>query len=358
MFTTEIRLEQTDAAAGAILGCAVGDAIGLPYEAHSKRRGIRHLGEPSRHRFIFGRGMVSDDTEHTCMVAQAFCACPNDPKGFARELGRRLRWWLLGVPAGIGSATLRATLKLWLGFSPSRSGVFSAGNGPAMRSAVLGALIDDIEKLRLFVQAGTRITHTDPKAYYGALAVALAAWCTKRGLNSPTEFFTKYRELGPDHTSKEFDTLLMKIEASVLASESTELFAEQLGCRRGVSGYVYRTVPVVLHCWLSHPRDYRSAVTTMIRCGGDTDTTAAIMGAISGSGLGRSEIPKEWLDGLWEWPRSVSWMKRLAETADQAARSESPVRPPSVVPLIGFARNAVFLAAVLVHVVRRLLPPY
>jgi ADP-ribosyl-[dinitrogen reductase] hydrolase len=227
-----------------------------------------------------------------------------------------------------------------------------------MRSAVLGALIDDVEKLRLFVQASTRITHTDPKAYYGALAVALAAWCAKRGLDSVTEFFTRYRELGPEHTSKEFDTLLMKIEASVLAGEPTELFAEKLGCRRGVSGYVYRTVPVVLHCWLSQPGDYQSAVTTMIRCGGDTDTTAAIVGAISGSGLGRIGIPQEWLDGLWEWPRSVAWMKRLAETADRAARSDSQVRPPRAVPLIGLARNAVFFAAVLVHVVRRLLPPY
>ena len=67
-------MEQADAVAGAILGCAVGDAIGLPYEGLSKRRGVRLLREPDRHRFISGRGMVSDDTEHTCMVAQALCA--------------------------------------------------------------------------------------------------------------------------------------------------------------------------------------------------------------------------------------------------------------------------------------------
>ena len=64
---------QADAVGGAILGCAVGDALGLPYENLSRRRGVRLLGEPDRHRFLFGRGMVSDDTEHTCMVAQALC---------------------------------------------------------------------------------------------------------------------------------------------------------------------------------------------------------------------------------------------------------------------------------------------
>jgi hypothetical protein len=51
----------------------------------------------------------------------------------------RLRGWLLSLPAGIGFATLRAILKLWLGFPLNRSGVYSAGNGPAMRVAVIGA---------------------------------------------------------------------------------------------------------------------------------------------------------------------------------------------------------------------------
>ena len=106
---------QTDAIAGAILGCAVGDAIGLPYEGMSKRRGVRLMGEPTRHRFLFRRGMVSDDTEHTCMIAQSLCEHPADVDAFAGRFGRRLRWWLLGVPAGIGMATLKSCLKLWCG---------------------------------------------------------------------------------------------------------------------------------------------------------------------------------------------------------------------------------------------------
>src|SRR4051812_14858214 len=149
------------ATVGAILGTAVGDALGLPYENLSKRRGVRLLGEPDRHRFLCGRGMVSDDTEHTCMVAEALCAAPCDPEAFVPDLARRLRWWLLGLPAGIGLATLRATLRLWLGYGPARSGVFSAGDGPAMRSAVLGAAIDDLALLRRFVEASSRMTHTD-----------------------------------------------------------------------------------------------------------------------------------------------------------------------------------------------------
>lgn len=350
-------MDQSEALEGAILGCAVGDALGLPYEGLSRLRGVRLLGPPDHHRFFFGRGMVSDDTEHTCMVAQALCAAPADPDAFARHLARRLRWWLAGLPAGIGSATLRATLKLWIGFSPATSGVFSAGNGPAMRSPVLGAAIDDLNLLRGLVRASTQVTHTDPKANHGAFAVALAAWCARRGRDTPAAFFETYRTAAPD-ASDEFRELLARVEASVAAGASTEAFAEELGCGRGVTGYVYRTVPVALHAWLSHPRDYRAAVTAVIRCGGDTDSTAAIVGAIVGAGVGRAGIPSEWRNRLWEWPRSVAWMDRLAATTASAVTAGAPQRPPRVPPVVGFVRNLVFLIVVLAHVARRLLPPY
>lgn len=41
---------------GAILGTAVGDAIGLPREGLSRRRAARFYGDELRHRFLFGRG--------------------------------------------------------------------------------------------------------------------------------------------------------------------------------------------------------------------------------------------------------------------------------------------------------------
>jgi len=119
---------------GTILGTVFGDAMGLPYEALSRCRAQRLWGEPDRHHFIFGRGMMSDDGEHTCLVASALCCSGADVEIFRRCLAWQFRWWLLGFPAGIGSATLRSLLKLWLGFSPTRSGVFSAGNGPACQA--------------------------------------------------------------------------------------------------------------------------------------------------------------------------------------------------------------------------------
>ena len=160
---------------GCIWGTAIGDAIGLPYEGLSRRRGVKLLGAPTRHRLFIGKGMVSDDTEHTCLVVQALIASGGNDAEFQRQLAWRLRWWLLGLPAGVGLATLKSIVRLWCGISPDNSGVFSAGNGPAMRSAILGAAIEDLEQLKKRVRISSRMTHTDPKAEYGAFAIAFAA---------------------------------------------------------------------------------------------------------------------------------------------------------------------------------------
>jgi ADP-ribosylglycohydrolase len=346
------------ATVGAILGTAVGDALGLPYENLSKRRGRRLFGLPDRHHFLFGRGMVSDDTEHTCMVAQAMIAGGDDVDAFRGNFAWRLRLWLLALPAGIGLATLKSILKLWLGFPASRSGVFSAGNGPAMRAAIFGAAVDDLDLLRQFVRASTRITHTDPKAEFGALAVALAARHARTAVTTDgAEFLATLRTALPESAS-EFLALAERAVASAASGESTENFAAGMGLKRGVSGYVYHTVPVVLQAWLRHSADYRGAVSAVICCGGDTDSTVAIVGGILGAGLGKSGIPADWLARIWEWPRTCTWMERLGERLAVVRATRKPDIPPRL-PMPGLlVRNGFFIAVVFAHVFRRLLPPY
>ncbi len=56
---------------GCLIGTAVGDALGLPYEGISPRRAAKMLGPPTHFRFLFCHGMVSDDTEHTVLVAES-----------------------------------------------------------------------------------------------------------------------------------------------------------------------------------------------------------------------------------------------------------------------------------------------
>ena len=125
-----------------------------------------------------------------------------------------------------------------------------------------------------------------------------------------------------------------------------------------MSGYVYHSVPVAIHAWFAHPRDYRTAVTSVITCGGDTDTTAAIVGGIVGAAVGKEEIPSDWLNNVLDWPRSVSWMERLASQLSSNKHFNTEEHVISV-PVWGVIfRNLLFLLIVLFHGVRRLLPPY
>jgi len=350
----------SNAIAGCLLGTAIGDALGLWCEGISPRRQQLYRKDPGRYHFLCGRGMVSDDTEHACMTAQALIASAGDEATFVRDLAWRLRWWLLRVPAGIGLATLRATLKLWIGFPPSRSGVFSAGNGPAMRSPLLGVCYgDQPDKLRRLVHASTQLTHTDPKAEHGALAVALAAHLASRepaAADLGAQFLQQLRGELPDAES--FHRLLERAVKSAECGQATEAFALELGLANGVSGYIYHTAPVVIQAWLRHRQDFRAGLTAVIRCGGDSDTTAAILGGILGAAVGKSGLPADLLAGLFEWPCTPAWIADLAERLQQVLESGEPARPPRLFMPAVMLRNLVFLIIVLLHGFRRLLPPW
>jgi ADP-ribosyl-[dinitrogen reductase] hydrolase len=349
-----------EAIIGCLLGTAIGDALGLSCEGLSKRRLAKMYQNLEKYHFFLGKGMVSDDTEHSCMVAQSLIAAEGDVEKFKKIMAWKLRGWILGLPAGIGFATLRAILKLWLGFSPDKSGVFSAGNGPSMRSAIIGVYYGhDAEKLSAFTRASTRITHTDSKAFFGALAVALAAHLSSlKKLISPQEYLKKLEILLKNEPAEEFITLIKQVCDSVSQNHSTESFAESLKLQQGIGGYVYHTVPMVIHVWLKNQQNYHDALIDIIRCGGDTDTTAAILGGIIGAGVGKKGIPNHWITDLWEFPRTVAWIEKLGKRLFLTSNDGIKQRMLPISLTLIFIRNIVFMGIVLLHGFRRLLPPY
>jgi ADP-ribosylglycohydrolase len=340
---------------GLLLGTAVGDALGLPAEGISPARIRRWWGGEWRMRLVFGRGMVSDDTEHMLFVAAALCEHADDANGFQRALAGRLRWWFLALPAGVGMATARACIKLWLGVSPETSGVFSAGNGPAMRSAIIGAHFKDApDKRRDFVRASTRLTHTDPKAEAAALAVAeCAAWAAADSPAARDLLVAGLRDLSPD---AEWRRALVQMEEHLGKDAETHVFAASLGLTKGVSGYAFHTVPVAIYAWLRHRDDFRAALTSALDCGGDTDTVGAIVGALSGATLGPGAIPEEWLARLCDFPNSRSAITRCADGLARGDRQSAG--PQALARLFSVPRNLLFLVIVLTHGFRRLFPPY
>ena len=90
-----LLLQVVERFTGLLLGTAVGDSLGLPREGLSRHRAMRLYPGDLRQRLIARRGMLSDDTEHACMTAQALLASGDEAPDFARVL------------AWCGSASLR-----------------------------------------------------------------------------------------------------------------------------------------------------------------------------------------------------------------------------------------------------------
>lgn len=342
-----------------LLGTAVGDALGLAREGMSARRGARVFpGEP-RPQLLPGMGMVSDDTEHACMTAQAFIESGGEPEVFRRALARRMRWWFASVPPGIGLATVRACLKLWVGVSPARSGVRSAGNGPLMRAPVLGVLGRDMGHVRALVEASARVTHTDDRAVEGALIAAGVAHALSRGAAiSESELLEVAREMRVGGGSETYVAVEEAFAADV-GNEDVRGFARRVCGARGewgVSGYVVNTLACSLYAWRRHRGDARGGMSAIVLCGGDTDSTGALVGGLYGAE--GCSMPVDWAARVREWPRSLAWIERVGSVAGEVAVTGGAGRAPEVRVGAGLVRNVGLTAVVVGHVARRGFPPY
>ncbi|WP_313919993.1 ADP-ribosylglycohydrolase family protein [Tahibacter sp.] len=336
-----------------LLGGAIGDSLGLPYEALSARRAQRWSQGPLRHRFFFGHGMVSDDTDHTIFIAQALLRSGGNVDRFRAVLAWRLRCWLLSLPAGIGFGTLRGILKLWLGLKPS--GVVSAGNAPAMRSSLLGCYFaDDTSARRAHVAASTALTHSDPRALAGALAIAETAARIARGewreRPKPLAFAQAVTEVSDDERWRALQPLL----AEACGSENpTLLLRERLRVQQAVPGFVMCSVPFALLAWYEGHGDYARTLRLCVDAGGDADTHGAMAGALAAMVCGEACIPPVLINGYKDWPHGRRYLQDLANALDDPRSPCSTHFSPALL-----LRSPAFIAAVAVHGLRRVLPPY
>ncbi|GAA3931172.1 ADP-ribosylglycohydrolase family protein [Litoribacillus peritrichatus] len=347
---------------GSLLGLMLGDSIGLPYEGLSPRRIQKLTKGEFKQSLILGKGMVSDDTEHAIITARSLCKTES-PTLFGKSLAWGLRWWFARLPAGVGMATGRALIKSWIGFPHNKSGVYSAGNGPAMRAPILGVVFGhQPELLKEYVGLSTRITHTDPKAYIGALAVAEASYLSSQQNYGFESFKSAMHHLLtelPSHQTEEFWLLMEHIEKEIPAgTEGIKRLIEHLKLHKGVSGYTYHTLPIVLLMFFVHKSDFKTAINQMIALGGDTDTTAAILGGIIGSGLSKEQLPEKWLSEIWDYPCTPTYVSRLAVQLNTRLSSQRPSKCSYLPGPFILIRNLFFLVIVLLHGFRRLLPPY
>ncbi|HEY9069052.1 MAG TPA: ADP-ribosylglycohydrolase family protein, partial [Candidatus Ozemobacteraceae bacterium] len=189
-----------------------------------------------------------------------------------------------------------------------------------------------------------------------------AAACAARA-SRPEEGPKRFHELLPEalpDLSPEWTALLDAARASAASGATTAGFAAAQGWNHGVSGFILHTIPAVIHAWHRSPGNLREALEDIIAAGGDTDTTAAILGGIIGAGAPPDGFPADLTASFRDWPWSVELFRRCGEAVGQALKPGTTVKP--AVPIILWPavllRNICFAAIVLAHVLRRLLPPY
>ncbi|MFN3691055.1 MAG: ADP-ribosylglycohydrolase family protein, partial [Fimbriimonadales bacterium] len=156
----------------------------------------------------------------------------------------------------------------------------------------------------------------------------------------------------------ELRTLLEAVVESVVAGHTPEAFIRAQGWTRGVSGYIYHTIPAALHAWLRFPNRFEEAVQSLIRCGGDTDSMAALLGIWMGAQWGAECIPEPWQRQLKDPISRPAQLRVVAQCVVEALRQQAPLPAPRPLFPVRLLRNLMFLALVLAHVGRRLLPPY
>lgn len=325
-------MELRERLAGVLLGTAVGDALGLVCEGMSAKRIARRFGRLDRYHLLGRTGYVSDDTEQSALVAQSLARHPADLDRCVRAFRRSLLGWFWRLPWGIGLATVRSSFRIMLGLS--RSGVPSAGNGSAMRAAVVGAFFHgDAENRRAFGTAIGSVTHTDDRAIQGALFVAeLIAGGPEAARKIVTEPI-----LG-----EALDRAAELARRGAATSEAAEALK--------TTGYVVHTVPFALYCYLRYGDTPLLALQECIGAGGDTDSIGAILGAWLGARHGEAGLPAHLLAELNDGPFGPTHLRGLAVSLASGAA------PPRYSWLRALLRNLALYPVVVFHGLRRIFP--
>lgn len=320
---------------GCLLGLAVGDALGMVVEAASPADAAAYAAALpwSDHRALparapYARGQYTDDTQSARELIASLAARGRwVPQDFARRLVALVR---SGRGVGFGRGSRAAVDRLASGTPWSAAGEPApyAGNGAAMRVAPIGLAYatDENTLVRIAVEQG-RVTHQDPRALGMAVAVALAVGRVSLG-----------RWRSPEALMREIEPRIRAIDPAAAdaiarvpvwaALGFEEARADLDACcfdpagpaaLRGISVHAVPSVAWGIAAFLRYPESPKRALRDAIGIGGDTDTMAAIAGALIGAHLGERALPSAIVDALHdahEW--DAAGLRELVERARDA----------------------------------------
>jgi ADP-ribosylglycohydrolase len=293
-------MPSVDRQRGALVGLAVGDALGAAVEFKSPGSFPEVTGYRGGGPHRLAAGEWTDDTSMALALADSIASVGWNIDDQAR---RYLAWYEKGWYSvngrcfDIGMTCLSAMNRFSRTGDAKTSGNPSeraSGNGSIMRLAPApiryAHLYPDrlLELVRLLTQSSLP-THASPHclsacAYLGMVLAALiqgidreqildANW---KGLRDLREVHAFHREIAD------------VAEGSFRRKKPPEIVG---------SGYVVKSLEAAL--WAFHDaKDFREAVLRAVNLGDDADTTGAVCGQLAGAYWGESGIPKEWRDGL------------------------------------------------------------
>jgi poly(ADP-ribose) glycohydrolase ARH3 len=286
-----------DRVRGCLLGGALGDAVGAPFEGRAAVRPeqLDRLLDASTPLtwtddtalqvatagYLAGLSSWSgfDDDAHAHALARAWQAAPD------RGYGPNPPYIFRTVLAG---GDWRAAA------CESFDGKGSLGNGGAMRAAPVGALPVDLGAVAGLARRMAAVTHAHPVGQDAAVLVAVAA---RLALAAPVDEALDPAALVAG-CLRRLDTA--ELSDGVAAVPDTLGLAGPVAVGRvtGTGVAAHESVPAALSAFLHHPREPLQAVRFAVLMGGDTDTVAAVAGSLAGSAAGARALPGHLLDRL------------------------------------------------------------
>jgi poly(ADP-ribose) glycohydrolase ARH3 len=300
---------------GCLLGLAIGDALGSKFEAQSAE-GI-HGRFPSVAKLIAYPGeeiWYTDDTQMAIGVAEALIESGEVIK---ESLCRAfVRNYTPSRGYGRGARAVLDAMEKGSDYCKVAESYFpggSYGNGAAMRVAPVGLLFrDDLDTLWQQARLSALPTHTHALGTEGAQLLALAvALCTDATPFDRDEFFA--RLLGACQ-SREYREKL----AVALRVQNPDGLAP-LGNRI----QALHSVPTAIASFALTPDSFESTIANVILLGGDTDTLAAMAGALSGAYLGTAGLPSRLVGLLESSPKGRDYIRQLAVRLYEVYRHQS-----------------------------------
>jgi ADP-ribosyl-[dinitrogen reductase] hydrolase len=291
-------------AIGAIVGLAVGDALGAPYEFQRRELIPVPLEAFVRRWMQRPPGSWTDDTAMARNLWTSLIA--NDGRLVLDDVLARHLVWFESSPPDIGNQTRLALAEAARGTPEPARVVFerrgpevSAGNGSVMYCAPLGVVRSDTpESLFDEAPALSMLTHWDERCRTACLAVTLAVASLVRGEPHDAAVVDAVRAVGDREGGEELEYLVDQ------AGRARPLDGPDMGFTLFTAGIGLQVA--------GEGRKFEEGLRHVVGLGGDADTNAAVAGALLGALHGIDAIPDDWVATLEEGARIRAEAEELA----------------------------------------------